>query len=148
MTFGKARMLSEQGRCKTYDAAASGYLRGEGFGVTALDPHAYSDFCMLIGAPINQDGRSASLTAPHGPSQEAIIMDALSEANATKLAVVPIECHGTGTSLGDPIEVGALRKSFQSLHAAPSFTCMVATAKAHVGHLEGSVGTSSLLKCV
>ena len=107
-------MLSEDGRCFTFDASANGYARGEGVGAAFLAVLADGDGdvsarALLRGTAANQDGRSASLTAPNGPSQQAVIRRALSEAAASVGEVALIECHGTGTALGDPIEVDALK---------------------------------------
>ncbi|EWM20016.1 polyketide synthase [Nannochloropsis gaditana] len=111
----RARMLCADARCKTFDASANGYVRGEGCGAVVLkrlsDATAAGDRVLAVvrGSGVNQDGRSASLTAPNGPSQEEVILTALQEAQVSPLDVEYVETHGTGTALGDPIEVGALK---------------------------------------
>eukprot|EP00438_Fugacium_kawagutii_P013955 Skav203421 [mRNA] locus=scaffold1743:369136:376323:- [translate_table: standard] len=107
--FSKAKMLSEDGRCFTFDASANGYARGEGVGAAFLMPGGALLRASLCGSAANQDGRSASLTAPNGPSQQAVIRRALLEGALEAKDVGLIECHGTGTALGDPIEVDALK---------------------------------------
>lgn len=108
--LSKAGMLAADGRCKTLDAAADGYMRGEACVVHVLDtrlPSACWSFSAIVGTTVNQDGRSSSLTAPHGPSQQALLREALALSNAAAPDIVVLELHGTGTLLGDPIEVGA-----------------------------------------
>ena len=112
--LSKARMMAADGRCKTFDAAADGFVRGEGCGIVALkrlaDARSDGDciLALLSGSAVNQDGRSSGITAPNGPAQESVIREALSAAGVSPLDVDYIETHGTGTSLGDPIEVNAL----------------------------------------
>src|SRR6187549_282333 len=107
-------MLSPDGRCKTFDARADGYARGEGCGVLVLkrlsDARANGDeiLALIRGSATNQDGPSGGLTVPNGPAQEAVIQQALAAAEIAPEQVSYVEAHGTGTSLGDPIEVNAL----------------------------------------
>ena len=118
ISFSKARMMAPDGRCKTFDAAADGYVRGEGCAILVLrrlaDAVAEGDRILAVvrGSAVNQDGRSAGLTAPNGPAQEAVIRAALSVAGLPATDVGYVEAHGTGTALGDPIEVGALAAVF------------------------------------
>ena len=129
----KAHMLSEDGRCKTFDASANGYVRGEGCGsatLSLLDGGIdLKPVVVLKGSAVNQDGRSSSQTAPHGPSQQAVIMTALSEAELEPQSVSCMETHGTGTALGDPIEVGALGNTLGEGRSAdvPLALCAVKT---------------------
>jgi len=138
-------MLSEDGRCKTFDASANGYVRGEGCGsaiLTLLDD-APKSIIKLKGTAVNQDGRSSSQTAPHGPSQQAVILTALSEAAVEPSTASVMETHGTGTALGDPIEVGALKNTYGDGRSSPLALCAV---KTNIGHLEGAAGMAGLLK--
>nr|AQS99273.1 type I polyketide synthase [Gambierdiscus excentricus] len=140
-------MLSAVGRCFTFDASADGFARGEGYGaffVKSEEIMSEASFATVIGACLNQDGRSASMTAPNGPSQQDCIRGSMMEAGLTANQVTCAECHGTGTALGDPIEVGALRGVMQD-RIVPIIQC---SAKAHIGHLEASAGTAGLIKCM
>ena len=110
-SFSHARMLARDGQCKTFDAEADGYVRGEGCAVVILkrlrDAHADGDRVLAVirGSAANHDGRSAGLTAPNGPAQKAVILAALQDAKLTPGDVDYVEAHGTGTPLGDPIEL-------------------------------------------
>src|SRR5690606_17438423 len=114
ITLSKSRMMAPDGRCKTFDARANGFVRGEGGALVVLkrlsDAVADGDRSLAVirGSAVNQDGRSNGLTAPNGPSQEAVIREALADGGVEPHEVAYVEAHGTGTSLGDPIEVQAL----------------------------------------
>ncbi|VEP15655.1 Beta-ketoacyl synthase [Hyella patelloides LEGE 07179] len=152
-TFAMAGMLASDDLCKTFDASADGYVRGEGCGIIVLKPlnHAVRDrdniLAVIKGSAVNQDGRSNGLTAPNGLSQQAVINQALSNAGVKADRISYIEAHGTGTSLGDPIELNALKKvlfSEQSLQK----TCWVGSVKTNIGHLEAAAGIAGLIKVV
>merc|ERR1712190_538876 len=110
----QAGMHSHIGRCMTYNATADGYARGEAIAACGLKQKIFDseagDFSILAGSQVNQDGRSASMTAPNGPSQERCNSNMLKEIGIKPPEVDSTECHGIGTSLGDPIEIGAYRK--------------------------------------
>src|SRR5207302_522847 len=114
VTFSQARMMSPTGRCRTFDASADGYVRGEGCGVVVLKrlSDALRDgdnvLAILRGSAVNQDGRSNGLTAPNPLAQQEVIRLALRDAGVAPSEVGYVETHGTGTPLGDPIEVQAL----------------------------------------
>ena len=118
VSFTKGRMMSPAERCRTFDADADGYVRGEGAVMFLLkrldDAKANGDRVLAIvrGTALNQDGRSSGLTAPSGPAQQAVIRAALTNAGAKPDEVVYAEAHGTGTPLGDPVELGALSAVF------------------------------------
>ncbi|MBM4057354.1 MAG: acyltransferase domain-containing protein, partial [Planctomycetes bacterium] len=149
----KARMLSIDGRCKTFDASADGYVRGEGCSAVALkrlsDATAAQGRVLAVvkGTAVNQDGRSASLTAPNGPSQEEVIATALQEAQVSPTDVEYVETHGTGTALGDPIEVGALKAVYGAGRSAER-PLVLGAVKTNIGHLEAGAGIAGLLKAV
>jgi acyl transferase domain-containing protein/acyl carrier protein len=146
--FGKARMLAPDGRCKTFSAAADGYGRGEGCGAIVLkrlsDALAAGDpvIAVIRGSAVNHDGPSGGLTVPNGPAQESVIRAALSSGGLEPKDVGYVECHGTGTALGDPIEVGALAGVFGE-RAAP---LLLGAVKANLGHLEAASGIAGLIK--
>ena len=113
-SFAKAGFLAADGRCKTFDARANGYVRGEGAGMVVLKPlsRAYADgdsiYAVIRGGAVNQDGRTNGLTAPSRSAQEAVLRSAYKQAGISPGQVDYIEAHGTGTLLGDPIELNAL----------------------------------------
>ncbi|SFK44601.1 non-ribosomal peptide synthetase [Falsiroseomonas stagni] len=149
INFCLGRMLSPDGACKTFDAGADGYVRGEGCGALVLkrlsDAVADGDRVLAVirGSAVNQDGRSAGLTAPNGPAQEAVIRAALANAGLTPDDIDAIEAHGTGTALGDPIEMHALRAVFGTRADRPLH---VASVKTNIGHCEAAAGTAGLIK--
>eukprot|EP00408_Alexandrium_pacificum_P034129 CAMPEP_0171292010 /NCGR_PEP_ID=MMETSP0790-20130122/71941_1 /TAXON_ID=2925 /ORGANISM="Alexandrium catenella, Strain OF101" /LENGTH=1257 /DNA_ID=CAMNT_0011761739 /DNA_START=74 /DNA_END=3848 /DNA_ORIENTATION=- len=144
-------MLSLKGRCFTFDMGGDGYARGEGTSmcyVTISDNDRDTEMQegMAIGNKVNQDGRSASMTAPNGPSQQMCIKASLREAGVMPHDITASECHGTGTSLGDPIEVGSLRGVQETDDRdGPIF---LTSSKSNIGHLEANAGTTGLFKCI
>jgi acyl transferase domain-containing protein len=153
INFSKAHMLAPDGRCKTFDAAANGYVRGEGCGVVVLkrlsDAQSDGDHILAVirSSAVNQDGRSAGLTAPSGPAQEAVIRAALEKAAIAPEQVSYIEAHGTGTPLGDPIEVRALGAVFGE-GRQKSDPLWIGSVKTNIGHLEMAAGIAGLIKTV
>lgn len=150
INFCQAHMLSPQGRCKTFDAAANGFVRAEGCGVIILkrlqDARADGDRILAVirGSAINQDGRTSGLTVPNGPAQQAVIRQALAAGDVKPEAVSYIEAHGTGTALGDPIEMGALGAVFGQRQQPLA----VGSVKSNIGHLESAAGIAGLIKVV
>merc|ERR1712151_1073263 len=142
-------MHSKLGRCFTYDFSADGYARGEATAACSikLTPFSREDghIALLAGSQVNQDGRSASLTAPNGPSQERCNLAVIKEVGIKPREIDTTECHGTGTSLGDPIEIGAYRKVMAPDPREEPVT--ITSSKSNIGHCEGSAGVSGLLKC-
>ncbi|WP_246450250.1 type I polyketide synthase [Allostreptomyces psammosilenae] len=152
VSLSKLRALSPDGRCKTFDASADGYGRGEGAGVVVLkrlsDAVAAGDriWAVLRGTAVNQDGRSAGLTVPNGQAQQAVIRDALLDAGVEAAAVSYVEAHGTGTPLGDPMELGALADALRAGAAASAEPVLVGSAKTNIGHLEAAAGVAGMIK--
>ncbi len=153
INFSQARMLSPDGRCKTFDAAADGYVRGEGCGIVLLkrlsDAMADGDRVLAVirGSAVNQDGRSSGLTVPNGVAQEAVIAAALADARLMPADIDYVEAHGTGTSLGDPIEVLAIARALGAGRSAAR-PVLIGSVKTNVGHLEAAAGVAGLIKVV
>ena len=149
-TLERLHMLSPDGHCKAFDAAADGFVRGEGCGIVVLkllsEARAAGDRVLAVirGSAVNQDGRSAGLTAPNGPAQEAVIRAALANAGLQPDAVDYIEAHGTGTALGDPIEMHALAAVFGGRRR----DLPVGSVKTNIGHAEAAAGIAGLIKAV
>ena len=146
-----AGVLSPGGRCRTFDAAADGYVRGEGCGIVVLkrlaDAEAAGDRILgvLLGSAVNHDGASAGLTVPNGPAQQRVIADALGRAGIEPASVDYLEAHGTGTELGDPIEVQAALAVYGE-GRDPNRPLLVGSVKTNVGHLETAAGVAGLIK--
>lgn len=153
IALSKASMLARDGRCKTFDASADGYARGEGCGVVVLKrlSDAIADgnqvLALVRGTAINHDGPSSGLTAPNGPAQTSVIEDALSNGGVAPADVSYVESHGTGTSLGDPIEVRALAAAYGK-NRPPDRPLIIGSLKSNIGHLEGAAGVAGLIKLV
>jgi len=151
--FSQAGMLASDGRCKTFDASADGYVRGEGCGMVVLKrlSEAIADgnniLAVIKGSAVNQDGLSNGLTAPNGPAQQAVIRQALAKANIEANRISYVEVHGTGTSLGDPIEVRSLKKVLMSERSSNE-PCWIGSVKTNIGHLESAAGIAGLIKVV
>mmetsp|Transcript_119375 Transcript_119375/g.266633 ORF Transcript_119375/g.266633 Transcript_119375/m.266633 type:complete len:952 (-) Transcript_119375:69-2924(-) len=145
-----SHMLSTYGRCLTFDASANGYAKGDGTAAMVIkrgaDCTEERRFAFLRGTQIGQDGRSASMSAPNGPAQEKCIWGAVREARMTPPESTVWDCHGTATSLGDPIEVGAVRKVINRHERSEPL--MIASCKSNFGHLEGGAAAISMNKCV
>ena len=153
VSFGKWGMMAPDGRCKTFDAAADGFVRAEGCGMLALkrlsDAVADGDSILAVirGSAVNQDGPSSGLTVPNGPAQEAVLRKALGVARIKPADVSYVEAHGTGTSLGDPIELEAL-DAVMSEGRAPGVPLVVGAVKTNLGHLEAASGVAGVIKVV
>lgn len=152
ITFSQARMLSPDGRCKTFDANADGYVRGEGCGVVILKrlSDAVRDgdniLALIRGSAVNQDGRSNGLTAPNGLAQQDVIRHALAQAQVLPNQISYIEAHGTGTPLGDPIEIASLCAVLGEEESGNRV--FVGSVKTNIGHLESAAGIAGLIKVV
>lgn len=151
--FSKWGMMAPDGACKTFDAAADGFVRAEGCAVIALkrlsDAVAAGDpiLAVIRGSAVNSDGRSSGLTVPNGPAQEAVLRKALASANLTPADIDYVEAHGTGTSLGDPIEAEALGAVMRQGRSAQG-KLLIGSVKTNLGHTEAASGLAGLLKVV
>ncbi|MDE5124622.1 MAG: type I polyketide synthase, partial [Trichodesmium sp. St19_bin1] len=153
ISFSQAGMLSPDGRCKTFDASANGYVRSEGCGVVVLKSlkQAIADrdriLAVVQGTAINQDGGSNGLTAPNQSAQEAVIKKALSVARISAERVSYVEAHGTGTSLGDPVEIKALETVYGENRSSER-PLTIGSVKTNIGHTEAVAGIAGLIKVV
>nr|AXN93621.1 PuwB [Symplocastrum muelleri NIVA-CYA 644] len=151
VTFAKAGFLAPDGRCKAFDSRANGYVRSEGGGVVVLKPlsQALAEgdriYAVIRGSAVNQDGRSNGLTAPNPQAQEAVIREAYHQAIVSPAHIQYIEAHGTGTKLGDPMELKALGKVL-SEGRPPGKYCRVGSVKTNIGHTEAAAGIAGLIK--
>ena len=146
-----AGMLAPDGLCKTFDASADGYVRGEGCGILVLkrlrDAEADGDriWGVIRSSALNQDGASQGLTVPNGEAQALVIRDALRRAGLTPSQVDYVETHGTGTPVGDPLELQAIAEVFGGERAAES-PLYIGSVKTNFGHLESAAGIAALIK--
>lgn len=149
--YTKSGLTAPDGRCKSFDARANGIVRGEGAGLVVLKPlsKALADndpiYCVIRGSAVNQDGRSNGLTAPSRWSQIAVLQEAYRRAGVSPGQVQYVETHGTGTPLGDPIEVAALGAVLATDRASHN-PCAIGSVKSNFGHLESAAGIASLIK--
>lgn len=158
IAFSKSgNMLARDGRCKTFDAGADGYVRGEGAGAVVLktlaDARRDGDpiYAVIRGTAVNHGGHAASLTAPNPNAQAELLLDAYRQADFDPQHISHIEVHGTGTQLGDPIEINGLKKAFTQLAqergtALDQATCGLSSIKSNIGHLEGAAGVAGFIK--
>ncbi|MCB0165378.1 MAG: type I polyketide synthase [Anaerolineae bacterium] len=153
IALSKAQMLAPDGRCKTFDAAANGYVRAEGCGMVVLkrlsDAVVDGDtiLALIRGTAVNQDGQSSGLTAPNGQAQQAVIRQALASGGVDPSQISYVEAHGTGTLLGDPIELGAL-SAVLTQDRSRTEPLLVGSVKTNIGHLEAAAGVAGLIKVV
>ena len=146
-----AMMLSPDGQCKTFDASANGYVRAEGCGVVVLkrlsEAEADGDriWAVIRGSVVNHGGTGVGLTVPNTPALEQVMEDALSQAGVDPLEVDYIEAHGTGTTVGDPIEINAVSHVYCEGREADQ-PLLIGSVKTNVGHLESAAGVVGLIK--
>ena len=151
--FAKWGMMAPDGRCKTFDEAADGFVRGEGCGVLVLkrlsDALSAGDpiWALIKGSAVNQDGASSGLTVPNGRAQEAVMSEALKAAGMSAHQVNYIEAHGTGTRLGDPIEFEAIVNVLGAGRTRDN-PLRVGSVKTNIGHLESASGIAGLIKVI
>ncbi|MEH2009314.1 type I polyketide synthase [Nostoc sp.] len=153
IALSKSHMLNPNGRCQTFDAAANGFVKGEGCGVVVLkrlkDALADEDniLALIRGSAVNHNGRSSSLIAPNGMSQQATIRQALENSGVDSAQIDYVEVQGTGTSVGEPIEVAALGAVFGK-NRPQDKPLVIGSVKTNIGHLEPASGIASLIKVV
>ncbi|MGY2288359.1 SDR family NAD(P)-dependent oxidoreductase [Pseudomonas sp. SDO528_S397] len=159
LSFSDAGMLSEDGRCMTFSDKANGYVRGEGAGAVLLKPlhKAIADgdtiHAVIRATAENHGGRASSLTAPNPVAQSMLLVDAYTRAGVDPSTVTYIETHGTGTPLGDPIEINGLKDAFATLArnhgvSIPEGRCGLGAVKTNIGHLEAAAGMAGLFKII
>lgn len=145
--------LSADGRCRTLDANANGFVRGEGCGMVALKRRSDAErdgdriLALIVGSAVNQDGRSTGLTAPNVLAQQRLVRQALENARLSPADIGYVEMHGTGTPLGDPIEFEGLRAVLGEPRPDGS-TCVLGAVKTNLGHLESAAGVAGLIKAI
>jgi len=153
----KTGMLSATGRCKTFDEDADGYVRGEGVVTLLLKPLSRAEqdgdpiHAVILGSAENHGGRAAGLAVPNPEAQSEVVTAALRKAGVQAETISYIETHGTGTQLGDPIEVNALKSVFCRAPAEPQrggHHCGLGSVKTNIGHLEAAAGLAGLLKVI
>lgn len=157
VAFMESGMLSRSGRCRTFDKAADGYVRGEGVGAILLKPldRALADgdhvYASIKGSAVNHGGRASSLTAPNPQTQAEVLAAAYADAGVDVATISYLEAHGTGTKLGDPVEIEGIKKAFElarresSTPVTPGATA-IGSVKTNIGHLEAAAGIAGLLK--
>lgn len=151
LALERAGMLSPTRRSHSFAANADGYVRGEGCGMVVLKPLAAAQrdgnrvLAVIRGSAVNQDGRSNGMTAPNPQAQQSVVRDALAAAELGPEQIDFVETHGTGTRLGDPIEIGALQAVLGAKRSSDRL-CLLGSAKANIGHLESAAGIAGLLK--
>lgn len=156
VSFTKAGMLCEDGRCKTFSDDANGYVRGEGLGMILLKPlkAALEDgnliHAVIKGTAENHGGRTNSLTAPNPRAQAAVVRKAITDAGLQFSRISYIECHGTGTALGDPVEIEGLKMvaTERPEERDDAQRCRLGSIKSNIGHLELAAGIVGLIKIV
>jgi polyketide synthase PksN len=153
IVFRKAGMLSTIGRCKSFDQEADGYVRGEGVGVVLLKPlaEAIKDgdhiHAVVKGSAVIHDGHTSGLTVPNAKAQKKVLLSAWQDAGISPESLSYIEAHGTGTPLGDPIEVRGLKQAFREYTNRRGF-CALGSVKTNIGHLEPAAGIAGVIKVV
>ena len=149
--FSKGGFMSSEGRCKSFDASADGYVRGEGAGLILLKPlsQARADgddiYGTILSSAVNQDGLSNGLAAPNPEAQKAVLREAYQKVGIDPAEVSYVEAHGTGTKVGDPIEANALGAIFGQQRQAGN-NCLIGSVKTNIGHTETAAGIAGIIK--
>lgn len=160
IAFSKAGMLSPDGRCKTFDQKANGYVRGEGVGAILIKPLSKAEkehdhiYGVIKSTAVNHGGHANSLTAPNPKAQSKLIAEAFEKASISPDTIGYIEAHGTGTNLGDPAEINGLKSAFKFMYEKHNLEmkqknyCHISSVKTNIGHLEAAAGIASIIKVV
>ncbi|WP_103865511.1 SDR family NAD(P)-dependent oxidoreductase [Aquimarina sp. I32.4] len=158
LAFSKAGMLSDDGRCKTFDQSANGYVRGEGVGILILKSLSKAEadgdhiYGVIRGSSENHGGKANTLTSPNPNAQKELLLKAYRSSGIDPRDVSYIEAHGTGTPLGDPIEIEGLKLAFKELYkdldldVSKNPHCGIGSAKTNIGHLEAAAGIAGVMK--
>ncbi|MTI25797.1 SDR family NAD(P)-dependent oxidoreductase [Fulvivirga kasyanovii] len=158
LNYSAANMLSVDGKCKTFDKAANGFVRGEGVAglllKTLSKAEADGDYIygVIRGSAVNHGGMAKSITAPNVNAQAEVVMEAYNKASVSPDTISYIETHGTGTVIGDPTEINGLKKAFETLYKKQNITmtnanyCALGSVKTNIGHLESGAGIAGLVK--
>src|SRR5437762_3017195 len=152
VAFSKLNMMAADGRCKTFDARADGFVRGEGAGLVVLrrlsDALASGSpiYAIIRGSGVNSDGLTKGISVPNGDAQEALTRHVLKESGVLPSTVHYVEAHGTGTPVGDPIEAAALGRVFSEERGTDHGPVLLGSVKTNIGHLESASGVAGLIK--
>jgi acyl transferase domain-containing protein len=150
----KGGFLAEDGQCKSFDARADGYARGEGAGMVVLKrlSDAVRDddpiLALILATGVNQDGRTNGITVPNGAAQEALMREVCADAGVNPRKVAYVEAHGTGTALGDPTEAAAIGAVYGKARSQGVNPCIIGSVKSNIGHLEAASGIAGIIKSV
>ena len=153
MSLCRASMLSPDCRCKSFDASANGYVRSEGAGIVLVKKyeHAMRDgdpiLAVIKGTGVNQDGQTKGITVPNGESQKKLFASTLRKSAMRPEDIQYFEAHGTGTPVGDPIEINAMGSMLKDRYD-DSPPCIIGSVKSNIGHLEAAAGMAGLMKAV
>ncbi len=160
ISFARAGMLSPTGRCRTFDAAADGYVRAEGVGALLLKPLSAAErdgdhvHAVILGSAVNHGGKVNTLTTPNPTAQADVIVRAFEEGGVDPATVGYLELHGTGTALGDPIEINGVKRAFAELRDRAGLprltepTTLIGSVKTNIGHAESAAGLAGIFKVI
>lgn len=153
IAVSKGGFLSPDGRCKSFDSSANGYVRSEGAGMVVLKPleKAEADgdriYAVIRGSGVNQDGRTNGITVPNGESQKQLMKEVYEKAGISPSEIQYVEAHGTGTAAGDPVEANSIGEVCGQGRPSDD-KCIVGSVKSNAGHMEAAAGVAALIKTV
>lgn len=151
ISFSKSRMMSMDGKCHTFDKGANGFVQGEGSAVLLLETvssalkYGHHIYGVIEGSAVNHCGHSMTIAAPKVSAQKEVILEAYKDAGMNPKNTTYIEAHGTGTSLGDPIEIEALNQAFSEYTNKKQF-CYIGSVKTNIGHTGSAAGIAGVIK--